>query len=116
MDEDLLFHIAPKDQWHSQQRYGLYRPDLREGEGFIHCSTASQVKKVADTKFAGQKNLYLIVIDRNLIISPVKMKDTSGEEEPFPHIYGPLNLDAVLDKIRLDPTEEGTFDIEFDSN
>ena len=116
MNEDLLFHIAPKNEWHKQQRFGLYRPELREEEGFIHCSLSSQVKKVANTHFAGQKNLYLIVIDRNSITSPVKMEDTAGEGEQYPHIYGPLNLDAVLDKIRLDATEDGTFDIEFESN
>jgi len=116
MKEDLIFHITTKGEWRDKQRYGLYRPELSDEEGFIHCSLASQVQRVANTMYSAQRNLLLIVIDFGKLTSPVQMEDTEGAGEEYPHIYGPLNLDAVLDKIRLDPGDDGMFSIEFESN
>ena len=113
--EDLIFHLVPKKKWHNNQRYGLYRPDLKDEEGFIHCSTADQVEDTANRFFKDQNNILLIVINYGKIQSDVKMEDTEGSGQEYPHIYGPLNMDAILDKIKLQSDEDGLFQIDFTS-
>jgi len=115
INEDLIFHIVSNKDWQNNQRYGVYRPELREKEGFIHCATADQIEDVANRYFKGQNNILLVVIDFGKIKSDVKMEDTEGRGEEYPHIYGPLNLDAVLDKIKLHSDQDGLFQIDFSS-
>ena len=104
----LIFHITQHDQWEHAAQTGTYRGDTLASEGFIHCSTAHQVVKVADTRFRRQKGLVLLCIDAAALQSPLRYEP--GETgELFPHIYGPLNVDAVVKALAFEPAEDGTF-------
>lgn len=116
MRDDIIFHLVPSDDWKTYQDAGLYKPETLEEEGFIHCSNGSQVQEVANRYYKGKKNLMLIVIDVASLESDVKLEQAGDSEEKFPHIKGPLNIDAIIDKIKLEPEEDGTFYIQFDSN
>lgn len=65
--------------------------------GFIHCSFADQVDGVARAVFAGADGLVLITIDPSLVKAEVRYENLEGGSELFPHIYGPLNVDAVVE-------------------
>lgn len=114
MVDDLLFHIVTKEDWEKHKEYGNYIPQSLEAEGFIHCSKGKQVAKVANRKFGGETGLLLLVVDRASVKSSVKYEKDEESGEEFPHIYGPLNIDAVIDKIKLQPNDEGLFEIEFE--
>jgi len=116
MRDDLIFHLVSKEDWKKCQEAGLYHPDSLDEEGFIHCSTGQQVQKVANTRFTGRDDLMLLIIDVASLESDVKMEAGGSEGEVFPHIRGPLNIDAVIDKIKLEPDEDGTFFISFNSS
>lgn len=63
--------------------------------GFIHCSFAHQVRGVADAFYRGRSDVVLLTIDRSLVRAEIREEAPPGGADRFPHIYGPLNLDAV---------------------
>jgi uncharacterized protein (DUF952 family) len=92
-----VVHILPVNEWEAVQARGEieYRPDTFEQVGFIHCSRPEQVPDVVNHFFPGREDLLLLVIDPARLKAPLRF-DAVGEEF-FPHLYGPLNLDAVVE-------------------
>jgi uncharacterized protein (DUF952 family) len=74
---------------------GQYPADSLVGEGFIHCSTAAQVATSGRRHFAGQTGLVVVEIDPGKVRSALRWEG-SDQDEVFPHLYGPLDLDAVI--------------------
>jgi uncharacterized protein (DUF952 family) len=91
----VIFHIATRDAWDAAARAGEYRADTLETEGFIHCSEAHQVAAVANARFRGREDLVLLWVDPARVRAEIKYEDASDGSGKFPHIYGPLNTDAV---------------------
>jgi uncharacterized protein (DUF952 family) len=86
-----------------------YRPAGFEEDGFIHCSTASQVMRVAQGLFRGRRDLVLVRIDPDVLESEVRMENLEGGGELFPHIYGELDLSAVTGVEALIVGPDGEF-------
>jgi len=105
----IILHITSKAAWEQAMGSGEYRGDTLAREGFIHCSTPEQVIPVANSLFRGQQNLVLLVIDRTRVQAPVRDENLEGGETLFPHIYGPLNLDAVIKVVDFPPDADGGF-------
>jgi uncharacterized protein (DUF952 family) len=96
-----IFHIAQAGEWEHAQSDGQYTGStlgrtLAE-EGFIHCSQQHQVRGVRDAFYRDVPGLVLLVIDPGLVQAPIRYDDVPGQPDPFPHIYGPLNTDAVVE-------------------
>jgi uncharacterized protein (DUF952 family) len=109
-----IFHITRASDWRAAQRSGRYALSTRdrtlEEVGFIHCSYAHQVPGVANLLYLGEHNIVLLVIDVERVSAPIRVEPaTHGASEAYPHIYGPLNLDAVVDVVVYEPSEDGTF-------
>lgn len=115
MREDLLFHITTKDQWKQFQKDGNYEPQSLDEQGFIHCSSGSQVEDTANRLFGDQDSILLLVIDVSMLREQVKYEQ-DGNGDKFPHIYGPLSINAVIDKIEVAAEENGKFNISFTSD
>jgi uncharacterized protein (DUF952 family) len=106
----LIFHATTRTAWSDAQKKGLYAADLLPGDGFIHCSKADQVLRVADSFFTGQHGLVLLVIDPALLSSELRWEPgVDLATELFPHICGPINLDAVVDVLEFEPGPDGKF-------
>lgn len=105
---NLILHITQRAQWEAAQTAQIYRSDTLETEGFIHCSTPQQVVKVANAFFKNQQGLVLLCIDADQVQAEIRYEGIQ-EDELFPHIYGALNLDAVIQVINFQPKEDGTF-------
>ncbi|MBW4513788.1 MAG: DUF952 domain-containing protein [Timaviella obliquedivisa GSE-PSE-MK23-08B] len=101
----LIFHITPRSQWESAQAIGSYRGDTLDTEGFIHCSKLEQVVRVANWCYAGQTGLVLLSIAIARLQAQLRYETVDGEE--FPHLYGALNLDAVVQVINFEPDPAG---------
>ena len=80
-----------------------------EEVGFIHCSQRSQVEPVANAVYQGAEDLVLLSIDPDRVRSEIRYEHVDGWDEPFPHIYGPLNTDAVVDVSPFSPGPAGRF-------
>lgn len=116
MREDLIFHLVHKKKWKEQKLDGRYHPQSLDSEGFIHCSSGNDIESVANRLFKGKRRILLIVINTSLIEPELKYEKDEDTGVVYPHIYGPLNLDAVIDKIELAPDEDGSFKISFSEN
>ena len=89
----MIFHILKRSEWEAALERKTYAPLSLASEGFIHCSFKGQLAGSAERHFRGQSDLVMLRIDVQRLKAPIKI------EAGFPHIYGPLNLDAVLETI-----------------
>ena len=115
---ETIYHITPHDDWFAAQKEGSYVAESLSVEGFIHCSTAEQAAPVANAFYAAQRGLVLLVIDPDRLTAELKWEGPAHpapESAPeslhgqFPHIYGPLNLDVVVEVLPFEPNEDGKF-------
>ena len=104
-----LWHICKSVAWRQAQTEGAYRPESLATEQFIHCSTREQYVATANRYYAGERDMVLLEIDSEKVAAPLRFENTSGGTELFPHIYGALNLDAVLNVIPFLPDADGVF-------
>ncbi|HZU87071.1 MAG TPA: DUF952 domain-containing protein [Anaerolineaceae bacterium] len=107
----ILLHIVPVEYWEKAQAKAEYRSGTFEYDGFIHCSRPDQALRVAQARFAGRRDLLLLCIDPQKVHAPVWYENLEGGASLFPHIYGPLNLDAVLGAPAFLPGADGIFQL-----
>lgn len=107
----MILHITSRADWEAAQALGDYRLDTLETEGFIHCSTPKQVLGPANEFYRGRHDLVLLVIDPTRLAVELVYEDCYETGAAFPHIYGPLNLDAVTSVVPFPPRPDGTFEL-----
>jgi len=88
---------------------GTYTADSLAAEGFIHCSEPQQVVWVANSRFRGRRDLVLLHIDPSRLEAMVRCENLEGGQELFPHVYGAISVDAVVDVTPFAPLPDGTF-------
>jgi uncharacterized protein (DUF952 family) len=101
-----IFHIIRRGEWLGALERGDYVPPSLGSEGFIHCSTAGQVSPTAKRWFAGVPDLLVLRIDTELLTAELKYEAPRNggperQNERFPHLYGTLNLNAVVEVLDL---------------
>ena len=97
---DPILHLAIPDDWNAARESGAYRISTRglglDEEGFVHCSTPAQMEFVANTFYGDVDELIVLTVDPDSVGSPVRWEPpVPGSKELFPHVYGPLLLDAI---------------------
>lgn len=93
----LIYHITTKEAWVKAIETGSYvAPSLKE-EGFIHCSELSQVEDIKSRFYAGVQDIVLLTIDTEKLTSQLIFEWSPSVQNTFPHVYGPINVDAVVD-------------------
>jgi uncharacterized protein (DUF952 family) len=107
----MILHITSRADWKSAQARGDYGLDTVAAEGFIHCSTPEQVLGPANALYRGRRDLVLLVIDPARLKAELVYEDCYEAGQTFPHIYGPLNLDAVARVVPFPPLPDGTFNL-----
>lgn len=107
---DYILHATFRTCWSAAQKAGAYTADSLASEGFIHCSKADQILRVANLLFAGQHGLVILVVDPARLTSELRWDPgVDLAAELFPHIYGPINLDAVVSVLDFEPGADGKF-------
>ena len=93
----IIYHITTDAIWNLSREIGEYTaPSLKE-EGFIHCSQQSQLADVKQRYYADRNDLLLLTIDTEKLTSPVIFEWSPSVQDTFPHVYGPINIDAVTE-------------------
>ena len=113
----MIYHITSLAAWNEARQRGDYRTDSLAMEGFIHCSTEEQVVPVAEKYYKGQDSLILLVIEPERLTSDLKWEPPAEGAPPpgvpegslFPHIYGPINLEAVVRVFDLQSQPDGKY-------
>jgi uncharacterized protein (DUF952 family) len=119
----MILHIPTHKEWETAQLQGKFTAPSLATEGFIHCSTLKQATDTANIFFKGQNGLALLCIDENKLQSKCKFEDPTGggNHDPnvcnlFPHIYGPINLAAVIKVVDFPTNENGFFTLPTEIN
>jgi uncharacterized protein (DUF952 family) len=97
----VIYHITTAGDWEAARQKGYYEHPSLSSEGFIHCSQENQVAGVLERYFEGQTNLIKLVIGTDRLTSHFVFDWSPSTQDTFPHIYGPINLDAVTDTVSL---------------
>lgn len=116
MREDLLFHITTRDEWNQYKNTGTYEPQSLEDQGFISFVTGGQLEEAANRLYPDKDQILLLVIDVSMIRDQIKYEEEKETGEKFPHLYEPLSVNAVIDKIDIQAEDDGTFNIGFTSD
>lgn|SRR5487761_904780 len=112
----VIYHIATRTDWERAVRDGEYTTSTRgrtlAQQGYIHASDAQQVAVVANFVYKGERDLVLLVIDPDRVRSRIQYDPVPDAPAPYPHIYGPLNTDAVIEVRPFAPDPDGEFRFE----
>ena len=111
----MIYHITSRKAWRDAQQRGDYRAASLGTEGFIHCSTGTQVLPVAEKYYPRQRGLLVLMIDPARLTSELRREPPAEGApppgvpvgEPFPHVYGPINLDAIVKVYDLETNPDG---------
>lgn len=91
-----IYHMCRSEEWREAQARGRYEGSSQDlADGFIHFSTAYQLRASAAKHRAGQEGLVLLTVDPAALGAALRWEPARGGQL-FPHLYGPLALDAVL--------------------
>lgn len=107
METDLIFHIVSRRKWPELNKGGYYKPEEFDSSTGIECVSSSYLQEHLNKDHFGRKNLFILVIDKYRLTSKMT-KEKNGD---VIKVLDPINLDAVLDKIRIDCNEEKKFDL-----
>ncbi len=116
-----IYHLVPADYFHYQPKDKPYLPETFAAEGFIHCTAGQEMLIEVANRYFGTflGDLLALHIDPQQLTSPIKFEPPippPGEppaesySQPdllFPHIYGPLNRDAIVSCVTLQRDEAG---------
>jgi uncharacterized protein (DUF952 family) len=97
----IIYHVTTKADWDKAKQQGFYETPSLADEGFIHCSQEHQVAGVLERYFEGQTELVKLVIDTDQLTSNFVFDWSPSMADTFPHVYGPINTDAVIKIVSL---------------
>ncbi|MCX8995993.1 DUF952 domain-containing protein [Rhizobiaceae bacterium BDR2-2] len=103
----VVYKIVPAPLWDEARQKGLFEgAPVDLADGFIHFSTAAQVKETAARHFAGQTDLLLVAVDARVLGEALVFEPSRGGDL-FPHLYASLPFSAVLSETALPLGEDG---------
>lgn len=105
----MIYHIISASDWNLVKTSKQYQPTQFATDGFIHCSYGEQLLSVASNFFSGREDLLLLAIDRTKINSKIVDENLEGGTELYPHLYGTLPIDAVVEVIPFPCNSDGSF-------
>ena len=105
----IIYHLLPAARWRAQPPDQPYAPASLAAEGFIHCTAEpGRLVAVANAFYRSEPGPHVILCIRTEAVAPeVRWEPADGQR--FPHIYGPLNLDAVAKVVPFPRSADGTF-------
>jgi len=111
---ETVYKIARAAEWESAQEAGVYlgSPDDRR-DGYVHLSSAAQLRGTYEKHFAGERDLLLVAIDAARLRHRLRW-EVSPSGERFPHLYGPLELPEIdsVTAIAFDRNGQAIFPVE----
>ena len=101
MESEFIYHVTTLNEWEQAKKQGAYKPLGFDAEGFIHCSIERQVAGVLERFYKNQTGLVKLKIEKAKVNRPVLFELAADLNELFPHIYGALNIDSVVEVINI---------------
>lgn len=91
----IIYHVVAADEWKKQESLPDYSAASLISEGFIHLSTREQVSGVLNRYYRDVSNLLLLHVDTDKLVHELRYEQATNNEL-FPHVYGPINKDAIV--------------------
>jgi uncharacterized protein (DUF952 family) len=104
----LILHATSRIAWIEGADAGVFTAPSLELEGFIHCSTPAQLERVA-LAFPPLDELVLLCVDETRLSAELRYESSHEDGPQFPHVYGPIDLDAVVDVVDFPPDADGRY-------
>lgn len=102
-----IYKILPRAEWSAAQAAGRFDGSaVDHQDGYIHFSTAAQASETARRYFAGQADLVVLEIEGDDLGDALKWEPSRGGDL-FPHLYGALDVGAVLAVHEAPPGADG---------
>lgn len=98
-DQARIYHIARNADLARLADGEDYRCASLDSEGFIHCCNQQQLHGVTARYYADVDDVHLLIIDVDRLVPPLILENTVGGDELFPHVYGPIAPDSILECI-----------------
>lgn len=92
----MIYHITTIGNWNKFKKKDYFSAESLKTDGFIHCSYKNQIIKVAEYLFSGQQDLIILRIDELKLAVDLISEDLYELNEKYPHIYGKVNLNSIL--------------------
>lgn len=108
-----LYRLVRAEDWQAAAASGVYRGAEHDArDGFVHLSTAAQAEDTAERHYSGVPDLLLLTLDARRLDGEIRFEPSSGGEL-FPHLYGTIPVEAVLEVQRIPLDPEGGFRFPF---
>jgi uncharacterized protein (DUF952 family) len=91
-----IFHIVAPGVWAEASRRGVYLPAGFTADGFVHFSFADQVARTANARYRDEPGLVVVEVESDDVPSELRVEDSYGAGEEFPHVYGPVPTAAAV--------------------
>lgn len=92
----LIYHICGRQEWTTGALRGFYTGSSQDvADGYMHFSTARQVRASAAKHRAGQRDLVLLTVATGALGDDLRW-ETARNGDSFPHLYGTLPVTAVI--------------------
>ncbi|HLY28244.1 MAG TPA: DUF952 domain-containing protein, partial [Aggregatilineales bacterium] len=109
---DIIYHITRAEYYAAQPPDRPYLPEAYAKDGFIHCTRGADLMATVANKHYRRTpgDFLMLVLSTRALTSPLKYESFDAELPfPFPHIYGPINRDAILEVVKMKRASDGTF-------
>ena len=105
---DLTYHLVAAEYYRDSDRTAAYTPEEFEADGFIHCTDgAEELAKVANRYYKADRRMYVALLIDKAKVGPEVVYEDEGRL--YPHIYGPLNRDAIVEIVPVLREADGAF-------
>jgi len=107
----IVYHMAPRARWAAQPSHQPYAGDTLATEGFIHCTAEpTRLLHVANSFYREETGAWVILlVDTSQVTAPVRWEQADGHL--FPHVYGPIELAAVVQVLDFPRTAAGAYQL-----
>jgi len=104
----ITYHLTPTEVWEAQASANAYTPEALDADGFIHCTDGeANLLAVANAFYQADRRPHVVLsIDVARVTAPIRYEDPA---RLYPHIYGPLDRDAVIAVRRVTRLADGSF-------
>ena len=105
----IILHCIEKALWDRRQALSMWGEEELASEGFIHFSQPYYFWRVAPNFKDSKAERVLLVVDTDRLISELRCEDGNSCGREYPHLYGLMNNDAVVDTLPFEFDSKGNW-------
>ncbi|MBO6814192.1 MAG: DUF952 domain-containing protein [Rhizobiaceae bacterium] len=103
-----IYKIVTREEWVEASAAGVFTgAPIDHQDGYIHFSTAGQVRETAAKHFHGRNNLLLVTVNADTLGTDLKWESSRGGDL-FPHLYSELPVSLATAVQPLEDRPDGS--------